>query len=52
MGFKLKTGFDGILKIDFNGDIIWVPNDENNGDWLYYQRWLAAGNTPQAADPE
>ena len=29
-----------------------IPLDTDNMDWVRYQEWLAAGNTPQAADPE
>ena len=27
-----------------------IPNDERNTDWQTFQKWLAAGNTPQPAD--
>lgn len=29
-----------------------IPPKEANADWLAYQEWLAAGNTPLPADPE
>lgn len=29
-----------------------IPPDPANTDWAAYQEWLAAGNTPQPADPE
>jgi len=28
-----------------------IPADPANTDWQAYQRWFAAGNTPQPADP-
>jgi hypothetical protein len=23
-----------------------IPNDSSNSDWIAYQEWVAAGNTP------
>jgi hypothetical protein len=27
-------------------DNAYIPNDQENSDWVAYQEWLAAGNTP------
>jgi hypothetical protein len=29
-----------------------IPADQRNRHWQEYQSWLAAGNVPDAADPE
>lgn len=29
-----------------------IPDAAGNSDWRKYQEWLAAGNTPEPADPE
>jgi hypothetical protein len=40
---------DLIQATDGSGAVKFVPNDPSNRDWVAYQAWLAAGNTPQAA---
>lgn len=45
---KTPFGSPGVLRI---ADGAFVPADLANGDWRTYQTWLAAGNTPDAADP-
>ena len=31
-------------------DNAWIPFDPNNTDYQAYLKWLAAGNTPEAAE--
>ena len=31
-------------------DSAFIPFDDNNMDYVEYKEWLAAGNTPAAAD--
>jgi hypothetical protein len=45
--YKLNP-FGGVQRLS---DGAFIPEDERNADWRAYQEWLAAGNTPQAADP-
>lgn len=42
----IKTG---VLRLK---DQAIIPDSLENRDWREYQEWLAAGNTPQPADPE
>jgi hypothetical protein len=48
MSYKLSAHFDGVIRLL---DRAGIPNEPLNADWSDYQRWLAAGNTPQPADP-
>jgi hypothetical protein len=43
---KYKLIDDGVLR-SAGGSI---PNDPDNRDWVAYQEWLAAGNTPIQLD--
>ena len=31
-------------------DMAYIPYDDDNRDYCEYKEWLAAGNTPDAAD--
>jgi hypothetical protein len=33
-----------------NGTITCIPKSSSNPLWVEYQEWVAAGNTPEAAD--
>ena len=46
--YKLTKDSNVIVRLS-DGAVI--PNAPN-GDWKLYEEWLAAGNTPQAVDPE
>jgi len=43
---KYKLTENGVLRSDGAG----IPEDVNNRDWVAYQKWLAAGNTPIPLD--
>jgi hypothetical protein len=32
-------------------DNAWIPPDETNRDYIEYQAWCRAGNTPDPAEP-
>ena len=44
--YKLREG--GVIR---TADWAQIPDNNANRDWREYQRWLAAGNTPDPADP-
>lgn len=37
---------EGIIRKEDNA---YIPPDPDNVDWIEYQEWVAAGNTPEAA---
>ena len=43
-----KTSIVKVIKTDLNGLKHYIPGDSKNRDWIEYQAWLAAGNTPDA----
>lgn len=47
-GYKLHPLGVGVYR---KSDGAFVPNNPDNKDWVTYQAWLAAGNTPDPADP-
>ena len=44
-----KTKYGGVIR---KSDNAFIPDDISNVDWVQYQEWLAAGNTPEPAAPE
>ncbi len=38
------------VKMQENSDIIYIPFDEGNTDYQAYLKWVAKGNTAEAAD--
>lgn len=46
MAYQLIYNSNYILRLSDNTTI---PPDANSGDWIEYQRWLLAGNTPAPA---
>ena len=38
------------VKMQENSDIIYIPFDEGNTDYQEYLKWVAEGNTAEAAD--
>lgn len=50
MRYKLSNVVPGVTRTDEKGVISFIPENQDNADWQIYQRWLAAGNTPEPAD--
>ena len=53
--YKLYPDFKGaprnaIQRTTDDGTISSIPFDESNTDYQEYLEWVAAGNTPEAAD--
>jgi hypothetical protein len=45
--YKLTHNSNTVTRL---ADNAFIPADNGNRDYREYQEWLAAGNTPQAAD--
>jgi len=46
----LGVGLPIIVLTTTDGNVKYIPSDPQNRDWIQYQEWLAAGNTPDPAD--
>ncbi len=42
--YRLTATESSVIRI---ADKAIIPNDTGNRDWVEYQKWLAAGNTPE-----
>ena len=49
MQYQLQTNDNAVMRHNDDGSITSIPNDPANIDWIAYQAWLAAGNTPDPA---
>lgn len=45
--YKPEFGQECVIRLSDNASI---PFDPDNTDFLEYQKWLAAGNTPEPSD--
>jgi hypothetical protein len=45
-----RFGTETIERVNDDGTVSYIPNDIRNKDWIAYQEWLAAGNTPEDAE--
>jgi hypothetical protein len=46
--YKFPRNDSGVIRLS---DGAHVPDDVKNIDWQHYSAWVAAGNTPDPADP-
>ena len=44
------TAEENVVNKIFNGRCLSIPFDPDNTDYQEYLAWVAAGNTPEAAD--
>ncbi|QVQ27030.1 hypothetical protein [Achromobacter deleyi] len=47
IGYQLVNGFDGVIMKTAEGAANIFPNDLENSEWLAYQNWLEAGESPR-----
>ncbi len=57
ISYKLLKNEDGsndcnenVRRNNGDGTYSFIPFNDDNADYLLYKEWLAAGNTPEAAD--
>lgn len=49
--YKLHYTATLVIRISSGDAMSYIPLDPHNNDYLEYVRWVAAGNTPDPADP-